>query len=75
MYDPRNIFQQDGAPCHKSRLMTTFSDKANICVISYWPTPSLDINTIESLWRDLKARVSSCRPGNIETLWRTCEEQ
>ena len=24
MYDPQNIFQQDGAPCHKSRLVTSF---------------------------------------------------
>ena len=34
MYDTRNIFQQAGAPCHKSRLMTTFLDKAKICVLS-----------------------------------------
>ena len=46
-----------------------------ICVLSDWLAQSPDLNAIESLWRDLKARVSSCRPGNIETLWRTCEEQ
>ena len=75
VYEPQNIFQQDGAPCHKSRLVTTFLDKAKICVFSDWLAQSPDLNAIESLWRDLKARVSSCRPGNIETLWRTCEEQ
>ena len=74
-YELQNIFQQDGAPCHKSRLVTTLLDKAKICVLSDWPAQSPDLNAIESLWRDLKARVSSCRPGNIETLWRTCEEQ
>jgi len=44
-------------------------------VLSDWPPVSSDINIIEPLWADLKARVSSCRPTNIEELWRSCEEQ
>ena len=26
IYEIQNIFQQDGAPCHKSRLITSFLD-------------------------------------------------
>ena len=41
-----------------------FFGHAKICVLSDWPAQSPDLNVIKSL----KARVSSCRPGNIETL-------
>jgi len=74
IYEAHNIFQQDGAPCHKFILVTSFLDNSKICVLSDWPPVSLDINIIEPLWADLKARVSSCRPTNIEELWRSCEE-
>ena len=49
MYNPRNIFQQDKAPCHKSKLGTTFLDKEKICVFSEWPAQSTDLNAIELL--------------------------
>lgn len=75
IYEPQNIFQQDGAPCHKSRLVSSFLDKSKICAISDWPAQSPDLNIIEPLWADLKARVASCRPTNIETLWKISEEQ
>ena len=75
IYETDNIFQQDGSPCHKSRLVTFFLDNSKICVLSDWPPVSPNINIIEPLWADLKARVSSCRLTNIEKLWRSCEEQ
>ena len=75
IYEVHNIFQQDGAPCHKSRLVISLLDNSKICELSDWPSVSPDIIIIQPLWADLKARVSSCRPTNIEELWRSCEEQ
>lgn len=75
IYGAQNIFQQDGAPCHKSRLVSSFLDKKKICVLSDWPAQSPDMNIIEPLWADLKARVAKCRPANIEALWMISEEQ
>ena len=45
------------------------------CVLSDWSAQSLDLNIIEPLWSELKVRISSRKPDNIETLWRACEEQ
>ena len=75
IYEAHNVFQQDGVSCHKSRLVTSFLDNSKICLLSDWSSVSRDINIIGPLWADLKARVSSCKPTNIEELWRSCEEQ
>ena len=55
--------------------MSSFLDKTKICVLSDWPAQSPDLNIIEPLWADLKARVAKCRPTNIEALWKNSEEQ
>lgn len=75
IYEAQNIFQQDGAPCHKSKMVSSFLDKKKICVLSDWPAQSPDLNIIEPLWNDLKARVAKYRPENIEALWKISEEQ
>jgi len=52
-----------------------FLDNSKIYVLSDWPPVSPDINIIELCWADLKAGVLSCKPTNIEELWRSCEKQ
>ena len=51
-----NMFMQDSAPCHHSKLVSDFLKK-NIKTLD-WPGNSLDINPIENLWATLKDKVA-----------------
>ena len=43
-----NIFMQDGAPCHGSKIVSEFLKEKKIKVL-YWPGNSPDLNPIENL--------------------------
>ena len=47
------IFQQDGAPCHKSRMMMAWFKKQGITLLD-WPGQSPDMNPIVNLWTAFK---------------------
>ena len=47
MYESHDIFQQDNAPCHKSRAVSSFVDNYGICCISDWPPQPPDLNIVE----------------------------
>ena len=61
------IFQQDNAPCHKSRTTMNHLSDSGITVLD-WPPNSPDINPIETAWALLKKEV---RQRNVtkEELW------
>ncbi len=40
-----------------------------------WPSQSPDLNPIENLWRELKARVAKHQPWNLNDLERICKEE
>ena len=53
---PRAIFQQDSAPCHKAKMITNCFKKMKITVLD-WPGNSPDLNPIKNLLSIVKNRL------------------
>ena len=70
-----NIFKQDDAPCHKSKIVSKFLKEKKIKILD-WPgkSPDLnpgnspDLNPIENLWEVLKNKVADKQPSSAKGL-------
>lgn len=62
--DGEFIFQQDNAPCHKARSITSWFTANEIQVLP-WPANSPDLSPIENLWGKMK---KSLRESPIFTI-------
>ena len=62
-----NMFMQDGAPCHHSKLMSDFLKKKNIKMLDC-PGNSQDLNQIEKEWAILKDKVADKHPRSATDL-------
>ena len=51
-----DIFMQDGAPCHHSKLVTEWLQEQNYQVLK-WPGNSPDLNPIKNCWKIIKDKV------------------
>lgn len=60
-------FQDDGAPCHRSKVVVKRRQELGITALE-WPGQSPDCNPIENMWRYLKLRVRSMDPKTIPEL-------
>ena len=54
------IYQQDNAPCHKSRLPMAWFEENSVEVMN-WPAKSPDLNPIEHIWSLIDQRISGIR--------------
>ena len=61
------IFMQDGAPCHRSKIVSEFLKEKKIKVLE-WPGNSPDLNPIENLWEVLKNKVADKQPSSAKDL-------
>ena len=62
-----DYFMQDGAPAHRSKIVTKFLEDNNIRVLE-WLGNSPDLNPIENAWNFLKNKIQEKRPNNINDL-------
>lgn len=63
-----NCFQHDGAPCHRSKLVSNWLRNEGVEVLGPWPGNSPDLNPIENAWDFMKNCVSKLEPTSIDDL-------
>lgn len=61
------FFQDDSAPCHRSRKIKLYKTNNNIYSLD-WPGNSPDLNPIENLWHILKRKVGRFQYKNKKQL-------
>ena len=67
------VFMQDGAPCHRAKIVTQFLKSKKIRILD-WPGNSPDLNPIENLWSILKDKVSKKQPTSAKMLEQAIKE-
>uniref|UniRef100_A0A3B5RBS0 Paired domain-containing protein n=1 Tax=Xiphophorus maculatus TaxID=8083 RepID=A0A3B5RBS0_XIPMA len=66
--DEQWLFQHDGAPCHKAKVISNWLREQNIEILGPWPGNSPDLNPIENLWSIIKRRVDKRKPRNSDKM-------
>ncbi|KAG7158960.1 Transposable element Tcb2 transposase-like 3 [Homarus americanus] len=60
-------FMHDGAPGHKSKIVTKFLSDNETDMLE-WPGNSPNLNPIKNAWNVMKNKIQEARPSNIKNL-------
>lgn len=62
-YGNHFFYQDDGAPCHRSKIVVDWKKENNIKCLQ-WPSQSPDLNPIENLWTVMARKVGRQQLNN-----------
>ena len=70
-HENQNLFQDDNAPFHRSRVLQEYKAKNSLKSIS-WPAQSPDLNILENIWLYIKRKLAyrHCVIHSNEDLFR-----
>lgn len=66
-YGDQYWFQDDGAPCHRAKIVSEWKEEHDMMCLD-WPPQSPDLNPIENLWGDIKRSLKKQAPSNLREL-------
>ncbi|CDQ89216.1 unnamed protein product [Oncorhynchus mykiss] len=64
--DEQCLFQHDGAPCHKAKVITKWLGEQNINILGPWPG---NLNPIENLWTNKNPQILTYSKALIMQEW------
>lgn len=75
-YGEKNfIFEQDGAPAHRSKKTLDFIQKQQINIIENWPANSPDLSCIEQVWSILEVKIRKYSITSLNQLYECLQKE
>ena len=68
-----NHFMHDGAPAHKTKIVSKWLESLHIKIID-WPGNSPDLNPIENIWNVMKNRVQEAQPSRLNSFRKSSKD-